>query len=728
MKKYIALVRQHDETDCGAACLAMILRNFGRKVPHAVLCDDIKVDQYGANLYGLLEGANKHGLHAEAHEGSAKEFIDAVNKAEISLPAVVRIVNRFNYEHFIVVSAIRNGKIYCCDPGAGYIKFSFDNFAACFLGQVVTFEKTEKFVKEDYCKGSIMKFAKLALNQKKIIIITGIMSLIITGIGLSGSYAFKFLVDGIFGDESIFHCIDEGIEAFAVLLLAVFLLYIIRLIVQILRGKLVTFMTKRINFPLMLGYYEHLVDLPMNFFSSHKTGDILSRFSDANKIQEALSNVMLSFTIDFIMVAFAGVTLYEISVPMFVVALIIILLYVFVSGLYIRPLEIRNRQMMEESGMLHSYMKESVDGIQTIKAFHAEAHTKARTRELFTVFQEHGVKAAMLSLSKESIIEFFTAVGTLVLLWIGAIQIIRGEISLGSFVTFHALLGYFFTPIKNLTELQSTLQSAVVAAGRLNDILDREVEKFVEQDKCECKSGDIRMKNIDFRYGNRQLVLKDLSLEVRKGQRVALVGSSGCGKTTITKLLMGFYNPEKGSISIGGQDICNISLDSLRKKVAYVPQETFLFSASLRDNLTLGCEREIADNEIMDMLKLCGCSFVEKMPFGLDSMLEENGMNLSGGERQRLAIVRALLRNPQILILDEASSNLDSIAENNLQSTLKEVDKDMTVIMVAHRLNTITSCDKIFVLDNGSLVEEGTHKELLECDGLYKELWERQMM
>lgn len=726
MKKYIALVRQLNQTDCGVACLAMILRNFGRKVPHAVLCDDIKVDQYGSNLYGLLEGANKHGLHAEAYEGSAEEFIDAVQRAEISLPAVVRIVNRFNYEHFVVVSAVHNGKIYCCDPGEGRIKFSFENFATCFLGQVVTFEKTEQFAKEDHCKGSIMRFAKLALNQKKMIIITGIMSLIITAIGLAGSYAFKFLVDGVFGNESIFHCVDEGIEAFAVLLFAVFLLYIIRLIVQILRGKLVTFMTKRINFPLMLGYYEHLVDLPMNFFSSHKTGDILSRFNDASKIQEALSNVMLSFTIDFIMVAFAGVILYEVSVPMFVVAFAIIILYVLISGLYIRPLEMRNRQIMEEGGMLHSYMKESVDGIQTIKAFHAETHIKERTRELFTIFQEHGVKAAMLSLSKESIIEFFTAVGTLVLLWVGAIQILRGEISLGSFVTFHVLLGYFLTPIKNLTELQSTLQTAMVAADRLNDILDRKTEEFVGQDKCE--SGDICMKNVDFRYGNRQLVLKDLSITVRKGQRVALVGSSGCGKTTITKLLMGFYSPEKGNISIGDKGIGNISLDSLRKQVAYVPQETFLLSTSLRDNLTLGCEREISDNEIMTMLKLCGCSFVEKMPFGLDFKLEENGMNLSGGQRQRLAIVRALLRNPQILILDEATSNLDSIAENALQSTLKEIDKDMTVIMVAHRLNTVTSCDKIFVLDNGSLVEEGTHKELLECDGIYKKLWEHQMM
>ena len=270
-------------------------------------------------------------------------------------------------------------------------------------------------------------------------------------------------------------------------------------------------------------------------------------------------------------------------------------------------------------------------------------------------------------------------------------------------------------------ELQNTLQAAVVAAGRLRDILDRTKEQ--QAAAVPFRNGDISLENVSFRYGNRFLVLDGLNAVIRQGESAAIVGPSGCGKTTVTKLLMGFYTPEQGAVRIGGQDVAAMDLQELRRNVAYVPQDVTMFSDTLRSNLLLGNHREISDGEIEAVLEAAGCDFVKTMPFGLDTMLEENGSNLSGGQRQRLAIARALLRSPSILVLDEATSALDTMSERKLQDSLKKFDPNMTVIMVAHRLNSIRSCDRILVLDKGALVEEGDHAGLMERSGLYAAMY-----
>lgn len=727
MNTFVSLIRQHEEKDCGAACLSMILQHYGKKLPLAAVAEAVKVDQYGANIYGLLDGAKQFGLTGTAMEGSAEEFLSDIRSGRIKLPVIARIVNRFGFEHYIVVTGIRGNRVLYCDPGEGRMKFSFKKFTQCFLGQVVSFEKTNDFKKENRRKGSAMEFIRLITRQKGLIVVVGILSVLVTGVSLIGTYLFQFLIDNVLPEVSSTqpHSHEEfgGIEAFAVLILAVGVLYLIRFLVQLLRGKLLTFMSKRINLPLMLGYYDHVVDLKMDFFGNHKTGDIMSRFNDASKVQEALSSVTLTLMIDVVMVILCGFILFNQSRTLFTVICVILGLYIFISVLYIRPLDKRNRQLMQESSQLNSYLKESIDGIQTVKAFSAGKMVKLRTKELFNNLQKYGIKASMLSLSKDALIELMTSVGTLALLWVGAVSIACGEMTLGTLMTFYTLLSYFLSPIQNVIELQSTLQSAVVAAGRLRDILDRSKENDHEGEaKSSFENGNITIEDVYFRYGNRTQVLKDLNLAIRQSSHVALVGASGCGKTTITKLLMGFYQPEKGQIKINGKILKDINLEDLRENVSYVPQETFLFSDTIRNNLMLGNERTLTDMQIEFVLDSCGCDFVKNLPFGLDTMLEENGANLSGGQRQRLAIARALLRDPKILLLDEATSNLDTISERNLREMLHNLYPNMTVIMVAHRLNSIRNCDQILVLDHGTLAEAGTHEELIKLDGIYATL------
>lgn len=728
MKMSMPLIRQHEAKDCGAACLSMILEYYGKKVPYASVCEAIKVDRQGANLYGLRDGASQFGLDAVILEGPAQDFIQEVRAGQIKLPAIVRIVNRFAMEHYIVVTSISKKKVHYCDPGEGRQKLPLEHFLTCFLGHVVTFGKAADFKKENRRKGSVMEFISLITRQKGVVLTIGILSILVTGISMAGTFLFQFLIDSVIPEihAGMGHDHDDlcGLEVFAVLIGAVMLLYVVRFLVQLLRGKLLMKMSKQINLPLMLGYYDNVIDLKMDFFDNHQTGDLLTRFNDATKVQEALANVTLTLMIDVPMVLICGVTLFRQSSELFGVIATILVLYVIISAVYIRPLDKRNRQLTLENAQLNSFLKESFDNIQTVKAFNAGSSVKARTKELFNSIQIYGIKTAMLSMSKDSLIEMITSFGTLALLWMGFVMIASDTLTLGSLMAFYTMLGYFLNPIQNVMELQNTMQAAVVAAGRLRDILDRtkESEDSVEE-KAPFRNGDITVENVSFRYGNRFLVLDGLNASIRQGESTAIVGPSGCGKTTVTKLLMGFYTPEQGAVQIGGQDINDMDLAELRRNVAYVPQDVTMFSDSIRKNLLIGNERTLSDAEIEAALDVAGCDFVREMPFGLDTILEESASNISGGQRQRLAIARALLRNPSVLVLDEATSALDTISERKLQEALKKFDPDMTIIMVAHRLNSIRNCDHILVLDKGTLAEEGTHTQLMTRGKLYAEMY-----
>ncbi|HEX9060994.1 MAG TPA: ATP-binding cassette domain-containing protein, partial [Clostridia bacterium] len=303
-----------------------------------------------------------------------------------------------------------------------------------------------------------------------------------------------------------------------------------------------------------------------------------------------------------------------------------------------------------------------------------------------------------------------------------------GSMTIGQLITFNVLLAYFLDPVRNLISLQPMMQTAVVASDRLGEILDLELEKKKDEGalKPETLKGDIEIRNLEFRYGLRKPVLININLSIKQGEKVAFVGESGSGKTTLVKLLMKFYNVENGEILLNGINLKEIDITALRDKIAYISQDTFFFSGSIRENLSLAMD----DLDISDIkeasAKAEADEFISSLYQGYETLLEENASNLSGGQRQRLAITRALLKKPDIFIMDEATSNLDSITEKAVEKTINEQSMGITTIIIAHRLSTIKRCDRIFVMDKGQIAESGTHKELMEFGGIYYNLWKEQ--
>lgn len=712
--KTYTCVKQHDEKDCGAACLATVLKTWGRGMSIAQIRQLAGTDLQGTSAYGLIQAAEHLGMAAKGVKGDAEAIF-----SEFPLPAIAHVVVNQNLLHYVVIHEITKERITLADPGKGIVSITPEAFFKQWTGVLILMTPKVDFQKGNTEKGLFKRFFYLLQPQKKLLIHIFFASILYTLLGILGAFYFKFLMDDIvpYGLTQSLHVISIGIIG----------LGLFKIVLSVFRSYLLAHLSVRIDIPLILGYYDHVLKLPMSFFGTRKTGEILSRFSDAGNIREAISGVTLTVMIDTLMALVGGVLLYVSNPGLFVIALIMVILYAFTVLLFNKPYKERNQVLMEEGAQLNAYLYESVKGIDTLKAFSAENQASEKTERLYVKQIKESLKLMKLNFLRSSLTGTVALIGGTLILWVGAYKVIKGELTLGQLMVFNSLLAYFVDPVSNLINLQPTMQTALVATERLGEILDLDLEQTsheIKKMKPKSLQGDVEIKGLDFRYGTRQLTLRQVDINISKGSKVAFVGESGSGKTTLAKLLLQYYSAEKGDIFIDGINIKDIQMNVLREKIAYVHQETFLFSGSIMENLTLGSP-ELTMDEVVDACKKAKAhDFINEMPLRYESRLEENGSNLSGGQRQRLAIARALLKKPDLLILDEATSNLDVVTEAALQETINALDPDMTLIIIAHRLATIKHCDKIFVFDKGEVVESGCHASLIEAEGLYAKLWE----
>ena len=485
------------------------------------------------------------------------------------------------------------------------------------------------------------------------------------------------------------------------------------------------------------GIYKNIIDdlyskiqtLDMKYFSDSKVGDLMSRFSsDASMINSIILDsftiiLYLMTAIFYLVVLF--ITDWKLTMGVFLIAPLLLV----VVKRYSSKLKHMGKNRQEISGELNSKLQETLSGIRVIKAFTTENYEKSKFKNLSSKLRFFTRKAIGYEAKANSIAESLNYIMFALLLFFGGYRVIRsgGTFTPGDFMTVLAGIGAMYTPAKRALKLYNGINTNSAAVDRIFEILDIESKVIDSENATQFKefNSTIEFKNVDFEYEENKNVITNFNLSVKKGEKIALVGNSGGGKSTIVNLLPRFYDVSHGTIEIDGVDIKKYKLKSLRKKIGIVPQDTFLFSGTIEENIKYG-NRTATTEEVIDAAKQANAHvFIEKLSNGYLTEIGERGVKLSGGQKQRIAIARAILENPEILILDEATSALDNESEKLVQDALEKLMKDKTSFVIAHRLSTVISCDKIIVLQAGEIREIGTHAELLEKNGIYKSLYER---
>ncbi|MDT0642224.1 peptidase domain-containing ABC transporter [Zunongwangia sp. F363] len=709
-------IKQHDITDCGAACLASISAHYKLQIPIARVRQYASTDKKGTNVLGLLEAAQKLGFEAKGVRGD----FDSLFK--IPKPAIAHVIVKERLQHYIVIYEVTKSHVKVMDPGDGKMhKKSHEEFKKEWTGVLVLLLPDEPFSSGNQ-KVSVFKRFWFLLKPHKFVLVQAFVGAVIyTLLGFSTSIYIQKITDYVLvgGNTNLLN------------LLSVIMLILLGLqvIISVFKDIFLIKTGQQIDVRLILGYYKHLLKLPQQFFDTMRVGEIISRINDAVKIRNFINGVALNLTVNIMIIVFSFALMFAYYWKLAAIMLLIIPFYTIIYFVTNRLNKKTERKIMERSADLESQFVESLNSVGTVKRFGLEDFANIQTETRFVNLLHVGYKSALNSVFSGSSSQFIARLFTIILLWAGSYYVIAREITPGELLSFYAIVGYLTGPVAQLIGANKQIQNALIAADRLFEIMDLEREE--SENKMELKKeniGDIHFKNVAFRYGSRVEVYKNFNLKIPHGKITAIVGESGSGKSTLISLLQNLYPIQKGNILIGDSDLNYIENGSLRKLVSVVPQKIDLFAGNVVENIAIG-EFEPDMERIIHICKSIGIlEFVEKLSNGFGTYLGENGATLSGGQKQRIAIARALYKQPEILVLDEATSSLDSSSENYIQNTIDELrSQQKTIILIAHRLSTVVNADKIVVLEEGKVIEEGNHLELFEKQENYYQLWQQQM-
>jgi ATP-binding cassette, subfamily C, bacteriocin exporter len=712
MKKAVK-IKQHDITDCGAACLASISEHYGLKIPVSRIRQFASTDKKGTNVLGLVEASQKLGFSAKGVKGPFESL------SKIPLPTIAHVVVKKTLHHFVVIYEVTNKHVVVMDPSDGEIHYKTnEEFKEEWTNILVLLAPAETFTRGDFSVSIGRRFLDLMMPHKSIMTQALFGAIVYSILGLSTAVFVQKIVD--------FVLVDGNMNLLHMMGIAMFVLLGLKVYIGSMKSILALKTGQKIDAVLILGYYKHLMRLPQQFFDTMRVGEIISRVNDAVKIRVFINNVSLDLAVSSMVVVF---TVFLMFVYSWRLAFAVVFSFPFFMGIYIlynRFNKKKLRKIMENAADLESQLVESLNSVSTIKQFGVEGYANLKTETRFVTLLNTTYTSTKAAIFSGSATELIAGAVTISLLWYGSTKVVSQEITPGTLMSFYALLGYLLSPVSSLITANQTVQDALIAADRLFQIMDLNREE--EEEKKVILTTDmidnIHFTDVSFRYGSRKQVFDQLSLTILKGKITAIIGESGSGKTTLMALLQNLYPIQSGKIEIGNYDLKHFSNSSIRSIVGTVPQTVDLFAGNIIENIALG----YMEPDMKRIIEICNLlqitTFIENLPNGFGTLLGEHGVSLSGGEKQRIAIARALYKNPEILILDEATSALDLVSESYVKRAVGVLkNQGKTIILITHRLNTITEADEIVYLVDGKVKETGTHAALMALEGSYYSLW-----
>lgn len=709
-------VPQIDARDCGVAALASIAKFYGSDFSLAHLRELAKTNKEGTTALGIVKAADEMGFETRPVQADKTLF----DMSDVPYPFIVHVNKEGKLQHYYVVYQTKKDYLVIGDPDPSVkiTKMSKERFFSEWTGVAIFLAPKPSYQPHKDKKNGLLSFLPLIFKQKSLIAYIVLSSLLVTIINIGGSYYLQGILDEYIPNQmkSTLGIISVGLVV----------TYILQQVMSFSRDYLLTVLSQRLSIDVILSYIRHIFELPMSFFATRRTGEIISRFTDANSIIDALASTILSLFLDVSILILVGGVLLAQNPNLFLLSLISIPIYMVIIFSFMKPFEKMNHDVMQSNSMVSSAIIEDINGIETIKSLTSEENRYQNIDSEFVDYLEKSFKLSKYSILQTSLKQGTKLVLNILILWFGAQLVMSSKISIGQLITFNTLLSYFTTPMENIINLQTKLQSAKVANNRLNEVYLVESEFQVQENPVHSHflMGNIEFDDLSYKYGFGRDTLTDINLTIKQGDKVSLVGVSGSGKTTLAKMIVNFFDPYKGHISINHQDIKNIDKKVLRRHINYLPQQAYIFNGSILENLTLGGNNTISQEDILRACELAEIrQDIERMPMGYQTQLSD-GSGLSGGQKQRIALARALLTKSPVLILDEATSGLDVLTEKKVIDNLMSLT-DKTILFVAHRLSIAERTNRVIVLDQGKIIEVGSHQELMQAQGFYHHLFNK---
>jgi HlyB family type I secretion system ABC transporter len=705
--------KQHSASDCGVACLTMIGQYWGKNFSITELRSVANVDRSGASIKGLIIAAEYLGFAPRAIKA------DLPGLARQDLPAIAH----WQGNHYVVVYQVTRDRVIISDPQIGRLNLTRPEFVAGWTGYTLLLTPTAKFDQTPEAKQNVWKYLQLLKPHKLVLFEVVITSLMIQIVGLFSPIFTQLLLDRVVVQRSVSTLIAIGIG------MIIFSLFSIAM--SSLRRYLLYHTANKLDLSLIVGFINHTFQLPLSYFETRYVGDITSRINENRKIRTFITGDAITTLLDILSVfVYIGLMLWY-SWKLSLMALVVIPMFAITTFLFTPFLLQISRENFLTSTKERSYLIEALTGVGTIKSMGVERNVRWRWEDLMNESLRVDLSSKMIRERLQVLTSTIEILVSRFSLIFGVWLVIQNQLTIGQLIAFNMLVANVISPFQRLISLWNDFQEILVSVERIDDVINSPVEEDLSVGNLTILppiKGNIRFEKVNFRYNleSETNTLENLSFEIKPGQTVALVGRSGSGKTTISKLLLGLYTPTQGKIFIDGKDISTISLQSLRKQAGVVDQDTFLFGGTIMENLSVA-HPNAAITEIKEACRLAGAAeFIKEFPLGYNTQIGESGGLLSGGQRQRLAIARALLGKPRLLILDEATSSLDAESERIIQNNFNTILKNQTTFVIAHRLSTVRNADLILVMDRGLLVESGTHQELMAKRSQYYYLNQQQ--